>query len=314
MAKIKGTHNLDEVVASAPVYGMHRTGNLNADTWANRIQHARSTPKEDFEQLIKDRQDHARILTKALRFQAEIGAAISTAHEDALLTWRPCSAGWRTLERPSALVQIAAEPTLDADDAQTLVLAYLTTADWSCSPQRPHTPATVLAIDIILFGNVLGLETTRTRPDLVAAITKIKGSLDKIMKTWDRASAPAALAQRMFRPSNVQVLDLTGRPAAWTVHTPMFWSTWSHRLAVSLVKPRGRLTPSALLSCWQRSLSSRDRQACHVIDCAPRLSPGTLRFLPSAGHFLCRLLSDLSDVSCFWADGGSIFDFSRFLK
>lgn len=138
----------------------------------------------------KNRQARAKVLATALRFQADIGSAVSSAHDESQVWWLPHQAGWRTLERPSALIHIAAGPTSDADNAQTMVLAYLITGDWSCSPQRPPTPALVLAIDMILFANASGFDATRTRSDLVAAVVSARSSLDTIMKTWETAMLP----------------------------------------------------------------------------------------------------------------------------
>ena len=71
--KIKGTYDIGEVLDSAPIYGMHRTGNLNADTWANRMQHTRSTTKADMDALIQERKTHAETLGRALQFHADLG-------------------------------------------------------------------------------------------------------------------------------------------------------------------------------------------------------------------------------------------------
>jgi len=123
--KIKGTHDLDEVMNSAPTYGMHRTGNLNADTWANRMQHSRSTSKADMDALIQCRKAHAGTLGRALHFHADLGSAVCKAVDDTAMSWFPNQAGWHHLERPSALIHIAAEPTAGADSVQTMVVAYL---------------------------------------------------------------------------------------------------------------------------------------------------------------------------------------------
>ena len=281
--KIKGTHDLDEVMNSAPVYGMHRTGNLNADTWANRMQHTRSTSKAGMDALIQDRKAHAGTLGQALHFHADLGSAVCKAMDETAMTWYPHRAGWHNLERPSALIHIAAEPTAGADNVQTMVIAYLITADWSCSPHRPPTPATILAIDIILFCNAGRMEATRTRCQLVSLITKTRKCLDRIMKEWKREANPAALAPRLFRPAKIMVPDLARKHAAWTVHTPMLWPDWSHSIAVSLTKPTRLSTPERLLSRWRRQLTTSDRHACRVVNSSPRVAPGTLRFLATSG-------------------------------
>jgi len=99
------------------------------------LQHSRSTPKAVIDSLIQDRKDRTVILAQALKFQAAIGSAITKAANVASHTWFPRHTAWLPSERPSVLVHIAAEPTRGADSIQTIVLAYLITADRSFASQ-----------------------------------------------------------------------------------------------------------------------------------------------------------------------------------
>ena len=114
---------------------------------------------------------------------------------------------------------------------------------------------------MILFANAAKLESTRTHHNLVAAFSEMRKCLETIMKKWDHESASPALDQRIFRTSTVVVPDLPKNHAVWTVHTRLFWHTWSHRIAVSISKPRGFHTPEGLLLSWYRALTALYRHA-----------------------------------------------------
>ena len=148
------------------------------------------------------------------------------------------------------------------------------------------------------------------------AIIVTKRILDKVMKTWKRESAPQAMAQRIFRQCEVKVPDLRGKSIVWSVHTPMFWHTWAHRFAVSLIKSRGAQTPSILPRNWRLSATSGIDMLAKCVS-APRVPPGTLRFCPQRVFCVLRLRSDFCDVLVFCrGDGASVsfFFIFEFLK